>query len=192
MVVMDISFKSKIPIYQNKIYDRQKQSFVDSTMCELDGKDISDIQYILDQDGNWTGFKYAIAMDLYDKYSNNQIEDDSIHVYVLETEDKPIGFAEITTKNNIHDIQFLDCNPEKKYKYTGQTFLASIIKFILKKPNQIFRVSAPVYEARKFYIDKCGFKSVSKNSLSLEMSEKEMMDFLCNIEKKAEIIDIKE
>lgn len=188
---MDIAFTSKIPIYQNRVYDKQKQSFVNSILYELDGKNIADIYYILNQSGNWTGYKYAIAMDLYDKYSNNQTNNNSLRVYALETGDETIGLAEIVTKNNTHDIQFLDCNPEKKYKYTGQTLIASIIKSILKKPNQIFKVSAPAYGARKFYIDKCGFKPALNSSLSLEMSEEEMKDFLYKVEKKAGIIDIK-
>jgi hypothetical protein len=57
-----------------------------------------------------------------------------------------------------YDLAYLDTKKGKKYKYVGQTLLATITREVHKKSGDILSVFGAVESAMDFYEKICGFK----------------------------------
>ncbi len=81
---------------------------------------------------------------------------------------------------------------DKNYKYAGQAMLASLAKSMEKNNDSLIFINDPADSARSFYIDKCGFTPLNKDSRELKMDCRDMHTFIKNVEEKTHqpILDI--
>jgi hypothetical protein len=185
---MKISFGQKIPIAQCGVYDKIKNAYTKAVLYEFDGKDASDIDYFVYQTGNWSSLKNNMTVDLYDKnqkykkgIKNNGYEK---KFYSLEAQEgKSIGICETSNFMNYTDIIYLNCNPDKNYKYAGQAMLAGISKPLEDKEDALLTVTDPADSARYFYVNCCGFTPIYQNKRELQMNSSQMKQFVKNVEK---------
>ena len=190
---MNISFGKQIPISQCKLLDKKTDRFVDATLFEFDCKDMSDLYYFKGDNRSWT-YKPHLLRDMFFKRENlayynslSEIQKEAINenrYYALSTEnDKLVGICETHGTGNQVDVYYLETEENHRYKYAGQSILASLSKQLLNNfTNPVLTVNYPHNTARNFYINKCGFKS--KDAVSLSMSKKELSAFVNKFECK--------
>ena len=193
---MNVSFGKQIPVSQCRILDKKINSFVWATLFEFDCKDISDIYYFKGDMRSWN-YKSNLLKDMFFKRENlacynslSEIEKDAIignRYFALATEDdKLVGICETQGNGNQVDIFYLETEENHRYKYAGQSILASIAKQLINRfNNPAITVNYPSGKARRFYIDKCGFKQ--KDAVSLIMHKNDLVDFVDDFERKIQL-----
>lgn len=187
---MNISFKAKIPVSECQVYDRQKKKFVPATLYEYDCKDFSDIQRFKNNYHKWiymdsfiSNMKIKFMHFCYDKgHTNNALEADRF--YSLELPDNHlVGFCETVDNIKSTNIYYLETDRERRYKYAGQSILASLSKQMLNSSlNHEMTINCPANSARNFYIDKCGFDI--KREKALYLDKKGLSDFVKTFEER--------
>ncbi|MBR6162512.1 hypothetical protein IKQ26_01295 [bacterium] len=186
---MKISFKSKIPVSECQVYDRQNKTFIPATLYEFDCRDYSDLQHFKHNVYKWTYMPGFISnmrikfMHLCHNTGDRRVLDAN-KFYSLELPDNRIvGFCETVDFRNSTNVYYLETDGERRYKYAGQSILASLSKQMLNsKVNQEMTVNAPARSARNFYIDKCGFDIRGEKALYLD--RKGMSDFVQTFEER--------
>ena len=202
-VAMNISFGQKIPIYQTQVLNKETNQFQKATLYELDCKDYSDIEYLINQKDAWE-FKYPMTVDMHIKNMKLKSTDSLSPIdkeflngnkfFVLESpENELIGLCEITGFRDRANIQYLETNKQQKekYKFSGQSILASVAKLLLSRSDKpILQIYDPAYDARKFYREKCGFADSEGGSLVLTKAG--MENLVSNVEQRTQgnIIDL--
>ena len=192
---MNISFKAKIPISECQIYDREKKQFTNATLWEYDCKDYSDIKHFKMNFRRWTYMEGFIS-GMRNKYRdfcqgllNKESEQDRF--YSLELPNNYIvGFCETTDNNEKINIHYLETQRDRRYKYAGQSILASLAKKMINSFNDpIMTIDHPANSARNFYINKCGFQPYGEKAL--HMYKYNMSDFVKTFEERTQspIID---
>ena len=195
---MNISFGKKIPVSTAQVYSKDKGDFTRVTLYEFDGKDSSDVDYFINQKGNWGNLKYNMGKDIFSKFhqfpaKDNQSELENKFYSLEEKEGKSIGLCETSEFHNFTDIKYIECSPEHNYKFAGQSMIAGIAKNILKHQKRPFLgVTDPVDSARTFYTETCGFTPMFYDSRELQMDESQMRMFISKTENKTHspIVDI--
>ena len=191
---MQISFTKKIPVNTCNIYDKRRRKFVEATVYEIDCKDKSDIDYIKGMKGNWIHkdqISYGVERKhnrvtgenaLFWKHANEQGIEDNGYYSLEGPNEEIICVCETEPFGREVDISFLESAKGKRYKYAGQTMLASIANNIFGS-GQILTVKAPANSAMGFYEDKCGFRKNQKY-FGYEMSQEDMQGFIQRTEEK--------
>ena len=169
MKISEISFGRKIPITICKLKDIRQDKFIDAEICEYDCFDKSDIEEVQKTKGNWFFLKpfiKAMEEENYLKNKGNIIP--KYHFYTVEAFNKILGFAQVSKERPKIKIEYLESDPDKKYKYVGQSLMKMISEMGIDEIYEKIYVPVPVKDACDFY-KKCGFKEV-KRANSLELS----------------------
>ena len=182
---MQISFKAKIPISTCNIYNKSTNKFERATIYEIDCKDEEDLSYLSNPDGMWE-FKTSITYDARSKYYESLLhlnQDSQDKYYSLEAQDGTIAcMCETQPFFKDTNIKYIESNPNKRYKYAGQTMLASIAKKIIDT-SQNLTIHIPSFEARDFYSKVCAFNE-DTTGFGYELSQKDMKNFIQRTEKR--------
>lgn len=173
MNTISLSFGKKIPISQCQIKNTETRKFVPATFYELDCHDESDMDELKDLKGKWhfLGSIYynMLAKNAY--YQKTQRETPN-KFYILENDKKEIvGLCQVENRNNNIFVNLLESAPDKKYKYVGQTMLASMGNQVLNNGGQQLTIKHPTLDAYEFYIKKCKFKRHFNSDLKMNQSE---------------------
>ena len=195
---MQISFSGRIPIATGKVYDKVAQKCVDTTTYEIDCKDESDATYLGKKGGSW-GYipmiECAIAMKRIGFTPDDGplppfiAENENSRFFAQETDDgKLVSVCSIHSDSPVVELDFIESDRKKNYKYAGQTMLAAVIKEELKNQDKkLFVVRYPSPDAKPFY-KKCGFEPLlwDTQSSALKLNREGMEDFVEATEKKLE------
>ncbi|MBR6162609.1 hypothetical protein IKQ26_01785 [bacterium] len=168
---MLISFGKKIPIATCDIKDINKDKFIKATIVRYDCSDYSDIEEIRDLSSDWK-FRKNVASYMgrdYNTKGTSRISPYSF--FAMKTQNgETIGYAQ--TKDSGEDLvlDFLESEPNKKYKYVGTNMISCLSGLALKeKKYKRLYIPNPIREARGFYIKQCGFKEKTRDfTLSLD------------------------
>ncbi len=155
MNINPISFGKKIPVAKCKVQDKNTGKFIPATFYEYDCKDESDFLEIKNLSRKWT-FKKHIANNMEIKHAVETFwgEKSNSHFYVMEDANKEIlGICQVDEKNEFYNIDYIESKPYNKYKYVGQSMIASIGRKLLKNKGQVLLVRTPVDDAMDFYLN---------------------------------------
>ncbi len=167
---MNISFGKKIPLMQCQIVNSKTNEFVPATIFEYDCNDKKDADDINGIGGYWF-FKNEIFFNAQDKIQFPK-KFQNIRIFALENKQgRTLGLMQFNETGNQCDINLLEKRFLDKHKYIGSVLLAAAAKETLKSKANKLTVSAPVPEARDFYIKGCGFKTTQTKALELEQSD---------------------
>ena len=201
---MQVSFGKRIPIYKCQVTDMATGKNMPAVISEYDCEDYEDIQEMTDLGYKWK-FALCLSADMHSKLLYNRDprftkRNYPMHFYILhdEKEDKYgcvniFGICETEENKDNTNIAFIESKYDKKHKYVGQTMIASIGKTLLKRNGHNIYILNPAYNAIPYYINKCGFETVTNTSYSpLWMQTHQIPDFIKRTEEKtgASIIDI--
>ncbi len=191
MKISPVTFGKKIPLIKCNILDWEEKKSVPALFFEVDCKDKEDLDFIksLKNLKKYWYYSRSIAENMEKKYSGKG--EASKHFYFLKTKDNGIiGISEAEKLNDKIDLYYIETNQSGKFKYAGQSMMASLGKIILKEGKNNFNVIAPAYDAYSFYTKKCGFKP-GKNGL-LTMPAKKIPKLIRKTELKthSKILDI--
>ena len=181
MNIQSISFGKQIPTISCKVKNNDTGKFVPATMYEYDCFDAEDIKDV-EELPSW-GFKDVILNGMKTKKAAREKygSDTETSFFVLKNEKgETLGLCYLYDRDNIPAIKFIQTNPNKKYKYAGQTMLAGLALKAQNDKKDKFEIRFATDEAKPFYIYKCGFKR-GKDIYSLEMTTKELKKFLVKI-----------
>ncbi len=189
---MQISFGSKIPISACKIYNKEAKKFERATLYEIDCKDEEDINYLNNIEGKWEykdsvayGAKYKYMALLGVDFEETMPCMQDWQFYSLETEDRNTAcICEVHPMENSKNIEIIESNPDKKYKYAGQTLLAGIAKRILPYGFDL-EVLIPVKKAESFYSKVCGFPR-NDSTFGYCVKNQGLKDFIERVEEKVQ------
>ena len=162
-----VSFGKKIPITQCQIKDNKRNKFVPATFYEIDCTDKREIQEVYQAKGDWQ-FKRQIAAGMENK--NNAIRDSlffhqSKAFYIMQKDDGEIvGMSEVSKMGSQINLDFIESDPKDKYKYVGQTMIASLCKVMQQENRNKIYIPIPVKSAKDFYKKVCGFKDTEMGS----------------------------
>lgn len=192
MNVISLSFGKKIPISQCQIKNTETNKFVPATFYELDCHDESDVEELRDLKGKWqflgSIFYNMLAKNAY--YKKTQRETPN-KFYILESNNKEIvGLCQAENRNNNISVNLLESAPDKKYKYVGQTMLASMGNQVINNGGQQLIINHPTIDAYKFYTKKCKFKNGFNATLKMNQNEIEHLIKRTERRTHGKIIDI--
>ena len=187
-----ISFGAKIPIAECKIQNRKTGKTESATVYEYTCTDKSDVEKIkrIVAREDWE-FGSDIAYDAH--WKNTVIENNDkcygfmkdYHVYTLENNRrKTIGLCETKETDNII-VEFCETLQDKKYKYAGQTLLASIAQKACNSSLTLIIENAAT-KALDFYRKVCGFTEevYEDEEISFIVDKRQMQDFIEQTEKR--------
>ena len=201
ILAMNISFGSKIPLFQNRIYNPIEEQYENATLYEIDCKDESDLDEFNGKQGYW-GFKMPIYMAMKNKHdlhkmSRNIPEEyrdfviNRDRIYSLELEDGTcVGHCKVQQEDETHTtINYIERDQSDCCKYIGQSMIADIAKKSIKEGKNTITVKDPVYSAMDFYTNACGFKESSEG---LYLDNDSMVELINKTEEKtkAPICDV--
>ncbi len=188
---MQISFGKKIPISTCNIYNKGAQKYERATLYETDCKDMDDVFYFKNIEGSWQ-YKDSVATRVFSKYLSisktkpegiNGIDSACDKFYTLETQDGYIaGICETQPYKNNTNVRYIESNPDKLYKYSGQAMLAIIAKLILRT-GQDLEINSSAFEAMNFYSKVCNFNQ-NDTGLGFELPQEDMEDFIQRTENR--------
>ena len=126
---MNISFGNKIPVYQNKVYNKLQKEYENATLYEINCEDSEDLDSFLKKDGVWA-YKLQMYMNMRKKHELLQITSqmpqkhrDIIKrnkFYSLELDNgNVVGHCEVTNEDDDLNINYIECNQTRNYKYAG-------------------------------------------------------------------------
>ena len=196
---MQISFGKKIPISTCNIYNKEAQKYERATLYEIDCKDEEDINYLNNIEGKWE-YKDAIAYLADFKHIDaNDINHEKIgldlsgyKIYSLETQGNHVAcMCETHPLESSQNIEIIESNPDKKYKYSGQAMLASIAKQIFPQGLDL-EVLIPVAKSESFYSEACKFPR-NDSAFGYCLKNQKLRFFIERVEGKIQgkILDVK-
>ena len=195
-----ISFGAKIPIAKCKIQNRETGKFENATVYEYTCTDKSDVEKIerIISKQDWE-FGQDIANDVW--WKNSVIEKNNTrynymrdyHFYSIENNRrKTIGLCETQEKEDI-SVEFLETLQDKKYRFTGQTLLASVAEKANNIANRLIILNA-AQKALDFYRKTCGFTTEihENDEISFVIEEPQLQAFIKQTEERTngEIISL--
>ena len=187
-----ISFGAKIPIAKCKIQNRKTGKTESSTVYEYTCTDKSDVEKIerIVSKQDWE-FGQDIAYDVW--WKNSVIEKNDArynymldyHFYSIENNRrKTIGLCE-TKENDDIGVEFLETLQDKKYRFIGQTLLASLAKKASLAANRLIILNA-AQKALDFYRKSCGFtKEIQDDeAISFVVNKPQILEFIRQTEQR--------
>lgn len=195
MQISSISFGKKIPVVKGKVKQLETGRFVNVKLYEYDCKDAEDIMEVKNLPSiNWS-FCLLIANGMIEKkYAREKFSIDTGHsYYTLQDDNKnTLGIVAVKDSDDYLGVKFIETDGNIKYKYSGQTVLASLALMALHDKKNLFEIRFPNDEAIPFYVNKCGFKE-ENNSMHLSMNSKDMKKFVKRTQRRihSPLIDIR-
>lgn len=187
-----ISFGAKIPITKCKIQNRETGKTESATVYEYTCTDESDVKKInrIVSSEDWE-FGTDIAYDAW--WKNHTIENKDnryeylydYHIYSIENNRrKTIGICETKESDDIN-VELFETLQNKKYKFVGQTFLASLAK----KANDCEKcliIDNAAKKALDFYRKTCGFTKEIKEDegISFIVDTSQLPQFIQQTEQR--------
>lgn len=186
MINNSISFGRKIPVATCQVKNLEKNKYIPAVVYEFDCHDRSDMEELRETDGEWE-FKRALYNDMLN--TRGRIlrggTDDSRYFVLEDKKSKDIiGMSEVTTKGKTINIEYLETEREKKYKYVGQALIAAIGTEVLHEGGKKLTVGCPYRTALSFYEDTCQFDKSQKGKLQFE--EEGLKKFIKRTGKRTE------
>jgi hypothetical protein len=195
MNISPVSFGKKIPITQCKIRDNSQGKFIPATFYEVDCKDMEDIDEINNLKGKWE-FRKTITKKMEDIH--NLLKTDKNHrndygFYVLQKDGGEIvGLSEVRKSFPDLRLEYIESENEGKYKYIGQTMMASLGEVARREKLKRIYIPIPVESAVPFYKDKCGFREVKDSAaLVMNINKTKRLTELAEEKTNAPIIDVR-
>ncbi|MBQ8635020.1 hypothetical protein IJ425_02575 [bacterium] len=182
MNIHTVSFGTKIPTMTCKVKNNETGKFVPATLYEYDCSEQADIIEIEQLPNNW-GFKKVISNGMLAKKKAREKFDIDTKTYFYALKDetgKTIGISYLYERDNAQAVKFIETDPEKEYKFAGQTMLAGHALATMNDKFDRFEIRFATDEATPFYTHKCGFKR-GEDKYSLEMTAKDVKKFLRKI-----------
>ena len=195
MNISPVSFGKKIPITQCKIRDNNSGNFVGATFYEVDCKDMEDINEINALSGKWE-FRKTIARkmeDIHDLMEIDSYRSNNLGFYVLQKDGGEIvGLSEVKKSFPDLRLEYIESENEGKYKYVGQTMMASLGEVARQEKLKRIYIPIPVDSAIPFYVDKCGFREQKNGSaLIMNINKTKKLKELAETKTHAPIIDVR-
>lgn len=198
MINSSISFGKQIPLTSCIIQDKATGRKVPVTLYELDCTDATDVIKILQIKNKWK-FAKNMLPKMYSRYNENignstntrksKFSEDNKHFYTLELDNgKIVGIAQTYQRMFATNVDYIETLHDK-YKYAGQSMLASLGIIGMKSRKNTMTIESFVKKAVPFYTEKCGFKS---NSFTLMMDKPDMKRLIKKVEKEtnSSIVDL--
>ena len=177
MSISPISFGKKTRVAQCQIKDILQNKNVNATIYNFDCQDFSDIEEMKKISGNWM-FKDDIISKMETVYHLKNYKKSSSSFYAMENNETKeiVGIAQ--TKDMYPDLvlDFLESSPDKRYKYAGKNMMAFLSGLALNSGYKRIYIPIPRRVAMDFYIKKCGFNTIHKES-SLMLPKRKMKHF---------------
>ncbi len=191
MTINSISFGRQIPLIKCHIKDKEQNKFVPATFYELDCSDEQDIETIQDMPGRW-GFRNSILCTMRDimELPESQRKYKNYSFYILKKDDGQIvGLSEVSKEGKDKVLQYIESSNRDKYKYIGQTMLASIADIAKQEKCERVYIPNALKEAYDFYV-KCGFKPCGEQTLSLPSRKAKKLKKIAEANTSAPIINL--
>ena len=194
MNINSVSFGKKIPITRCKIKDLEQNKFVPATFYEIDCKDMDDIDEINNLNGKWQ-FRKTISRKMEDTHDLLEIDENirkDYGLYVIQKDGGDIvGLSEVKKWFPDLRLEYLESENEGKYKYIGQTMMASLGEVARREKLKRIYIPIPVDSAVPFYKDKCGFREVRDSAaLVMNINKTKKLTELAEEKTNAPIIDL--
>ena len=182
---MKISFGQKIPTALCKIMDTKENKMITALVSELDCYDKEDIQLIKKLGPEWN-FSETISLNMERKYtSNKRGEGNDSKFYTIENDTGEIlGISYVDDKEKSFEVKFIESRNDHRYKYIGQTLLATMAKQVINSRQQKMIIKSAIADAYDFYEKVCGFKPAEYSDL--EMNRYDLIRFIRRTEDKTE------
>ena len=187
-----VSFGAKIPIAKCKIQNQQTGKIESATVYEYTCSDKSDIEKIerIVSKQDWE-FGYDIFNSA--RWKNSVIENNDkrygymmdYHYYSIENNrKKTIGICETKEENGIA-VELFETLQDKKYKFVGQTFLASLAQKA-KNIDSSLTISYAAPKALGFYRNTCGFTKEVRDDdgVSFVVDKPQLQEFIRQTEQR--------
>ena len=172
MNISPVSFGKKIPIAKCHIKDLKHNKYVSVTCYKIDCNDASDSSDIWKLDGDWE-YNDVVAHNIDEKHRHLKGlgVQNSLDFYEMKTDKKKevVGICQVNKTFGDIRLDYLEAEPENKYKYIGQSMLAILGEVAKAEKMERIYIPAPVEKARAFYKDKCGFKE-AKDTTALYLN----------------------
>ncbi len=189
-----ISFGAKIPITKCKIQNRETGKTENATVYEYtctDKSDVDKIDRIVSKE-DWE-FGTDIADDAW--WKNHTIENkdsrygyvNDYHIYSIENNRrKTIGICE-TKETDYVNVELFETLQNKKYKFVGQSFLASLAQKASNSAKCLIIENAAI-KALGFYRDACGFTKEFEedDEISFVVDASQLQQFIQQTEQRTE------
>lgn len=189
-----ISFGAKIPITKCKIQNRETGKTENATVYEYtctDKSDVDKIDRIVSKE-DWE-FGTDIADDAW--WKNHTIENkdsrygymNDYHIYSIENNRrKTIGICE-TKETDYVNVELFETLQNKKYKFVGQTFLASLAQKASNCAKSLIIDNAAI-KALGFYRNTCGFTKELKedDGISFVVDTSQLQQFIQQTEQRTD------
>ena len=221
---MQVTFTGKIPISKCNVLDTKTGQYVNTTLYEYDCSDEEDFKEVKNAKGIWSGWcdrkegepgfssarsvaremerkHYCVNLGWDDQFSPLQrYELHTSRFYSLQTKNGDIiGICQTHNpfpNHHFQQIKRLATEGSHRYKYAGQSILASLAKRNLDKYSMAeMSISDFDYDEdyeTKFYTDKCGFEQDKDDSEFLSLDTLGSYNLVRDVETKtrAPIINI--
>ena len=159
MNIAPISFCKKIPLNNCQVIDKIQNAPIKATVYEYDCNDLEDVYEVGDLDDSWA-FRDFFTSGMHSQFLKGMIgrRDDSYHYYCAKDEnDNMLGLCQTTEDDNSINVKLIVSNPSPRYKYVGQTILASLGQKAINKDIEELKVKAALNDVYGFY-ETCGFE----------------------------------
>ena len=192
-----VSFGQRIPIAKGSVIDsKNNNKLTPVTVYQLDCCDISDAISLSNAEGTWN-LRSNIQSDMKDTYIKNCFDStrgtDSRTYYILtsDSDDEILSMAETIRRMEDENIRYIESRRDNRFKYSGQTMVATLGLDVLNKGKPHLGVEEPLPSAYDFYTKKCGFYAV--NDFLLQMDKKRIKKFIDSIpvDRKVQMLDVK-
>ena len=176
MLLSPIHFGKKIPVSNCKIKDIQRNKAVDATLYEFDCQDFSDIEEVMNIQGEWN-YKEDVVSRMLNVYNTKNFKKSSMAFYTMENpQGEVIGLSQIKKENPDIVLNYLESKQDGKYKYIGQNLISFLCNMALEEGYKRIYIPIPTKSAYDFYTKKCGFKKIW-HDCALAMSQIRMKIF---------------
>lgn len=187
----NISFGAKIPIALCQIKNAKSDKSSSAIIYEYDCKDPQDVWEIerINAKLNWFyASNLTIRADLkyqgYKSYQNNAF-------YAIEDErGKTIGLCCAEENETNTKVKFIETKTNGKYKYVGQTMLATVAKRMLTNRQKKELIISNAQESAYGFYEKCGFHQDNSEAkydiVNYRMPKIEMPSFIRETEQKSQ------
>ena len=182
---MNISFGQRIPTAVCNVLDTKENKYVPALVCELDCRDKEDIDTISSLGDSWI-HNDTIAWNMRVKHCDiKRDKSNDSRFYTLENPNGEIlGVTYVDDFEKKVEVRFIETRADHRYKYVGQTLLASLGKGILDGRQSKLIIRSAVSSAKDFYEKVCGFKEIGFSDLA--MNRFDIHKFIRRTEEKTQ------
>ena len=180
---MNISFGKKIPIAQCCVFDNKQRQFVPVTVNEYDCTTMTDFVEVRKLDSTWK-FADTIARSIYAKNDcyYRKIPNTYRFFNIEKDNGEVLGIAACDEKQGSLDVNFIETNPDKKHKFVGQTFLASLAGHSVNMGKFKLKIKNAIESSVGFYQVVCGFNRNYEDDF--EISRRNIPEFINQTETR--------